>query len=207
MANLIFLILWIIAYVKWFFSKLLAICYIFTQLFLWKHVVFIQFLFHLKKAWNTYLLTTTIKSENPLKSIEDSEYTLNSAIILSLSLLLFCNFQRLTQSFAYVNMFWSSGNTLSHLIKWCQESSTFQEKKCYIMTNLQILNGFFLFFFWLQMTSSILKIVFIITKKVFFHILLWKWKNSRTFLILLIEHSMRDVQNIILAYTNVKQSQ
>ena len=146
MANLIFLILWIIAYVKWFFSKLLAICYIFTQLFLWKHVVFIQFLFHLKKAWNTYLLTTTIKSENPLKSIEDSEYTLNSAIILSLSLLLFCNFQRLTQSFAYVNMFWSSGNTLSHLIKWCQESSTFQEKKCYIMTNLQILNVFFCFF-------------------------------------------------------------
>ena len=177
MANLIFLILWIIAYVKWFFSKLLAICYIFTQLFLWKHVVFIQFLFHLKKAWNTYLLTTTIKSENPLKSIEDSEYTLNSAIILSLSLLLFCNFQRLTQSFAYVNMFWSSGNTLSHLIKWCQESSTFQEKKCYIMTNLQILNVFFLFFFDFKWLLLSWKLSLLLQKKFFF---IFCFENEKT---------------------------
>ena len=177
MANLIFLILWIIAYVKWFFSKLLAICYIFTQLFLWKHVVFIQFLFHLKKAWNTYLLTTTIKSENPLKSIEDSEYTLNSAIILSLSLLLFCNFQRLAQSFAYVNMFWSSRNTLSHLIKWCQESSTFQEKKCYIMTNLQILNVFFLFFFDFKWLLLSWKLSLLLQKKFFF---IFCFENEKT---------------------------
>ena len=49
-------------------------------------------------------------------NIQDSEYALNNAVVLSLSLSLFYNFQGLTHSFIYVNMFSNRRETRSYLI-------------------------------------------------------------------------------------------
>ena len=67
-----------------------------------------------------------------------SKWTLDSAIVLSLSLFHFYNFQGFCDSFAYINAFSSCTDTLSH---WCLES-IFQEKQRYILTSLLILKDF-----------------------------------------------------------------
>ena len=73
-----------------------------------------------------------------------SKWAFDSAIILSLSLFHFHNFQRFYDNFVYIIAFSSCRDTLSH---WYLEISIFQEKQSYILTNLLILKDL-----WLQMT-------------------------------------------------------
>ena len=89
--------------------------HIFTQVLLWKLVIFVPLLFHLKKdRLNTYVLTNIITFVKYLKSFEVqqikhkvSDCTLDDAIILSLFLF----------HFVYFNVFSSFRDTLSQLIK------------------------------------------------------------------------------------------
>ena len=80
---------------------------------------------------------------SPLKVLQVCLYPCN----------ILCNFQGLTHSFVYVNMFWSSEDTLSHLIVPRKEYFSGER-----MLYFDKFTGFN-FFFWHQMSSFILKIV------------------------------------------------
>ena len=123
LTDLVFITFWIITFVKWSFSKFWGICHNFTQVLLWKHVIFVLLLFHLKKNRLKTLLTNTTILVKYLRSFEVqpikyqvSKWALDNAIILSLSLFDFYGFHGFYHSFVYDNIFSSCRDTLGHLL-------------------------------------------------------------------------------------------
>ena len=150
MTILICITFWIITFVKWSFCKCWGICHNFTQVLLWKPVIFVPLLFHLEKNILNSLLTNTITLVKYLRSFElqqikkqVSKWALDSAIILSLSLFHICDFQGFLSWFVYVNVFSSCRDMLS------------DEQVVYFRRNSVIFRPLYWFskISWIQMTS------------------------------------------------------